>query len=37
MYYIEWDGVDPETGEQWQPTWVSPNLHSISKGKNAMD
>ena len=23
MYYIEWEGLDPETGEPWQPTWVS--------------
>ncbi|KZV78108.1 hypothetical protein EXIGLDRAFT_634587 [Exidia glandulosa HHB12029] len=22
-YLINWDGTDPATGKQWEPTWVS--------------
>jgi hypothetical protein len=20
-YYIEWEGIDPETNQPWKPTW----------------
>jgi hypothetical protein len=41
MYYIEWEGVDPETGEPWQPTWVSRaepsfRLHRIRFGRSSL-
>lgn len=23
-YLLQWAGVDPSTGEEWKPSWVSP-------------
>jgi hypothetical protein len=31
LYKVDWDGVDPETGRAWSPTWVRKTYVQVCK------
>jgi hypothetical protein len=33
-FLLKWAGIDPDTGKQWDPTWVCPRSMSILIGSN---